>query len=55
MFNTLLPAAAQEELFRALGSATRGTAWFQISFDHYQQVSADEVASAEAAQGLETA
>ena len=54
VFNTLLPAASKEELFRTLASATRGTAWFEARFDHFEPVSADEVARAEAA-GLETA
>lgn len=55
VFNTLLPAAAREELFRALGSATRGTAWYEATFDHFEPVSADEVARSEAASGMETA
>ncbi len=55
VFNTLLPAAAHEELFRALAGATRGTAWFDETFDRYQPVSADEVARNEGATGLEDA
>ncbi|MEX0284015.1 MAG: elongation factor G, partial [Paracoccaceae bacterium] len=54
VFNTLLPAASREELFRTLGSATRGTAWFEAKFDHFEPVSAEEVARAESA-SLETA
>lgn len=52
VFNTLLPASAREDLFRALGSATRGTAWFETTFDHFEQVSADDVARGEAAASL---
>jgi elongation factor G len=55
VFTTMLPAAALEELFRALGSATRGTAWYEAEFDHFQQVSADEVARNEAALNTEDA
>jgi elongation factor G len=55
VFSALLPAAAHEELFRALAGATRGTAWFDDTFDHYQPVSADEVARNEAAIGMEDA
>ncbi len=39
VFSGLLPMAAQEELFRALGSATRGTAWFSAELDHYEEIS----------------
>jgi len=55
VFGTLLPASAREDLFRALAGATRGTAWFEAEFDHYQPVSADEVARAEASLRMETA
>lgn len=55
VFNMLLPAASKGELFRTLGSATRGTAWFEARFDHFEPVSADEVARAEASAGMETA
>ncbi|MQQ08631.1 elongation factor G [Epibacterium sp. SM1979] len=37
LFETLLPMAAQDELCSALASATRGTAWFQSGFDHYEE------------------
>ena len=36
VFRALLPMAAEEELSHALGSATRGTAWFSTSLDHYE-------------------
>ncbi|WP_343117349.1 elongation factor G [Ostreiculturibacter nitratireducens] len=49
IFNTLLPIAAQDDLFNALGSATRGTAWFTSEFDHYQEARADELAGLQAA------
>lgn len=37
LFETLLPMAAQDELCSALASATRGTAWFDSGFDHYEE------------------
>ena len=37
VFRTLLPMASREEFARALGSATRGTAWFASEFDHYEE------------------
>ncbi|MFD1158878.1 elongation factor G [Roseovarius aestuarii] len=37
VFRTLLPMASHEEFSRALGSATRGTAWFESNLDHYEQ------------------
>lgn len=49
VFSCQLPASAAEDLFRVLAGATRGTAWFSTEFDHYQQVSADEVARAQVA------
>ena len=50
VFTALLPAAEQDNLFRGLGSATRGTAWFEVAFDHYEEVGAKDVKRAEAAQ-----
>ncbi|MFC2968001.1 elongation factor G [Acidimangrovimonas pyrenivorans] len=50
VFTALLPAAEQDNLFRSLGSATRGTAWFEVEFDHYEEVAAKDVKRAEAAQ-----
>ena len=38
IFRALLPMAAEEDLAHALGSATRGTAWFTSELDHYQPV-----------------
>ncbi len=38
IFKTLLPMASEEELSRALGSATRGTAWFSSELDHYEEL-----------------
>ncbi len=38
IFRTLLPMASQEELSRALGGATRGTAWFSSELDHYEEL-----------------
>ncbi|MDJ1014988.1 MAG: elongation factor G [Paracoccaceae bacterium] len=37
VFRALLPMASREELARALGSATRGTAWFTSELDHYEE------------------
>ncbi|MDU8927744.1 elongation factor G [Alisedimentitalea sp. MJ-SS2] len=36
VFRALLPMAALEELSHALGSTTRGTAWFATEVDHYE-------------------
>ncbi|MCA0042256.1 elongation factor G [Celeribacter litoreus] len=41
VFNALLPSNAEAELFLALGSATRGTAWFQTELDHYEETFED--------------
>jgi len=49
VFNALLPMAAQDELFGALGGATRGTAWFGAEFDHYQEVRREDRAGLEIA------
>ncbi len=38
VFNGLLPMASEEDLFRALGGATRGTAWFSSKLDHYEEI-----------------
>ncbi|MBT3141068.1 elongation factor G [Ruegeria litorea] len=38
IFNSLLPAGAQDELHRALASASRGTGWVEFSFDHYEEL-----------------
>lgn len=38
VFRTLLPKSAEPELFRALGGATRGTAWFTAELDHYEEL-----------------
>ncbi len=37
VFNALMPANAEAELFTALGAATRGTAWFEAELDHYEE------------------
>jgi len=36
VFRAKLPEGARDELFRALASATRGTGWAEITFDHYE-------------------
>lgn len=38
VFSALMPAASRDELFRALGSSTRGTAWAETRFDHFEEV-----------------
>ena len=38
IFRALLPASAEEDLAMALGSATQGTAWHEMSFDHYEEI-----------------
>ena len=40
IFRAALPMAKEEELSQALGSATRGTAWFLSNLDHYEEVRA---------------
>ncbi len=40
VFRALLPMASEEEFARALGSATRGTAWFSTELDHYEKTDA---------------
>ncbi len=46
VFETLLPAAVQDDLCTALASSTRGTGWFTADFDHYQQARAQDFAPA---------
>ena len=38
VFRALLPVASEEGLSQALGSATRGTAWFASALDHYEEM-----------------
>ena len=38
IFQALLPMASEEDLSRALGGATRGTAWFSSELDHYEEL-----------------
>lgn len=38
VFHALLPETSREDLSRALGSATRGTAWFSTELDHYEEL-----------------
>jgi len=44
VFQALLPMAAEDELFNTLAGATRGTAWFTSSFDHYQEARKEDLA-----------
>lgn len=43
VFQAQLPMTAEDELFNALAGATRGTAWFVSSFDHYQEARKEEL------------
>jgi elongation factor G len=38
VFRALLPAASLDDLHTALAGATQGTAWFESSFDHYEEL-----------------
>lgn len=38
IFRALLPASSTDELLRALGSATLGTAWYESEFDHFEEI-----------------
>ncbi len=38
LFRALLPAAAEDDLVTALGGATQGTAWYDSTFDHYEEI-----------------
>ena len=38
IFNAQLPAVAEDELHRTLASATRGTGWVKLKFDHYEEL-----------------
>lgn len=38
VFHALLPMEAEEQLAHALGSHTRGTAWFESTLDHYEPI-----------------
>ncbi|MBK1634297.1 elongation factor G [Rhodovulum adriaticum] len=42
VFQALIPAAAKEELFQALGGLSHGTAWFEARFDHYEELHGKE-------------
>jgi elongation factor G len=49
LFDCLLPMATLDTLFSTLASATRGTAWFTVEFDHYEEVRHEDVAAFEGA------
>ncbi len=44
IFHALLPDSSLAELARALGGAAQGTAWYEVEFDHYQEVHGKEAA-----------
>jgi len=43
VFQALLPMAAEDALFNTLAGATRGTAWFVSSFDHYEEAHKEDL------------
>lgn len=48
VFNALLPMSTEEALSRQLGSLTRGTAWYESAFDHYEPCRREDVLTPEA-------
>ena len=44
VLEALLPLVAQDALCHNLASATRGTGWFEASFDHYEETRQGELA-----------
>ena len=46
IFRAYLAASARDELTRALGGASRGTAWAEMSFDHYEEMHGAEAPAA---------
>ncbi|NOD78400.1 MULTISPECIES: elongation factor G [unclassified Ruegeria] len=38
IFNAQIPAVTEDELHRTLASATRGTGWVKLTFDHYEEL-----------------
>jgi len=51
IFQAHLPMTVLDDLFNALGASTRGTAWFEARFDHYQELRKEELAQMEARVG----
>lgn len=51
VFTALLPAAALNDLYRTLGSATRGTAWFETTFESYEEATERDIRQAAEAVG----
>lgn len=45
VFNALIPSSAQEDLHRGVASATRGTGWAAVAFDHFEELRGAPVAS----------
>jgi len=43
VFQALLPMAAEDALFNTLAGATRGTAWFVSTFDHYEEARKEDL------------
>lgn len=43
VFQALLPMAAEDALFNTLAGATRGTAWFISTFDHYEEARKEDL------------
>lgn len=50
IFNALLPAVAEDELHRTLASASRGTGWAKLDFDHYETLRGEVPKSARASE-----
>ncbi len=42
IFRALIPAAAHDELFQALGGLAHGTAWYEAELDHYEELNGEE-------------
>ncbi|TCM73678.1 elongation factor G [Rhodovulum steppense] len=55
VFQALIPAAARDELFQALGGLTHGTAWFESRFDHYEELHGREAERIREARAAELA
>lgn len=55
VFRALLPAASLDDLHTALAGATQGTAWFESTFDHYEELYGREAEAISKARLEETA
>lgn len=48
VFSALLPASSENGLGRTLGSLTRGTAWFEARFDHFEPCRREDLVTEDA-------